>query len=129
MKFFLLAFSVSKSIGNIIFFYYQRTYRRTKNYWRKIHRRRLSVGDFIGNFFTNGMVVQMPMKNSIDKSKDFGSVLPDVYCLKSIKVSLEDPYNHFSSWDFTYQTKGLISIGNKIKTCFVTLNSSHLFNY
>ena len=33
----------------------------------------------------------------------------DVYCLKSIKVCLEDPYNHFPSWDFTNQTEGLIS--------------------
>jgi hypothetical protein len=51
MKYFLLAFSVSKSIGNNIFFYYQLTYRWIKNYGRKIHRRRLSVGDFVGNFF------------------------------------------------------------------------------
>ncbi|KAH8484416.1 hypothetical protein H0E87_028758, partial [Populus deltoides] len=34
---------------------------------------------------------------------------PDVYCLKSIKDSLEDPYNHFSSWDFADQTEGFIS--------------------
>ncbi|KAI5557910.1 hypothetical protein BDE02_17G003200, partial [Populus trichocarpa] len=33
---------------------------------------------------------------------------PDVYCLKSIKYSLEDPYNHFSSWDFANQTEGFI---------------------
>nr|TKS00507.1 putative inactive leucine-rich repeat receptor-like protein kinase [Populus alba] len=33
----------------------------------------------------------------------------DVYCLKSIKKSLEDPYNHFSSWDFANQTEGFIS--------------------
>ncbi|XP_034924071.1 probably inactive leucine-rich repeat receptor-like protein kinase At5g48380 [Populus alba] len=35
---------------------------------------------------------------------------PDVYCLKSIKDSLEleDPYNHFSSCDFTNQTEGFI---------------------
>jgi|UniRef100_B9N8Q1 hypothetical protein len=33
---------------------------------------------------------------------------PDVYCLKSIKDSLEDPYNHFSSWDFADQTEGFI---------------------
>lgn len=33
---------------------------------------------------------------------------PDVYCLKSIKNSLEDPYNHFTSWDFANQTEGFI---------------------
>ena len=33
---------------------------------------------------------------------------PDVYCLKSVKDSLEDPYNHFSSWDFANQTEGFI---------------------
>jgi len=48
-------------------------YRRTKNYRRKIHRRRLSVGDFVGNCFTNKMVVQIPMEKSAGKSKDFGS--------------------------------------------------------
>jgi hypothetical protein len=60
----------------IIFFYYQWTYRRIKYYWWKIHQRRHSIGDFIGNFFTNGMVVQMSTKNSVSKSKDFDSVLP-----------------------------------------------------
>ncbi|KAH8484408.1 hypothetical protein H0E87_028750 [Populus deltoides] len=33
---------------------------------------------------------------------------PDVYCLKSIKDSLEDPYNHSSLWDFANQTEGFI---------------------
>jgi hypothetical protein len=33
---------------------------------------------------------------------------PDIYCLKSIKYSLEDPYNHFSSWDFANHTEGFI---------------------
>jgi hypothetical protein len=66
---FLLAFSVS----NNIFFYYQRTYRRIKNYRQKIHRLRLSASEFVGNFFTNEMVVQIPTKNSVGKSKDCGS--------------------------------------------------------
>jgi hypothetical protein len=59
----------------IIFFYYQRIYRWTKNYQRKIHRQRLFIGDFVGNFFTNGMVVQLPTENSVGKSKDCGSVI------------------------------------------------------
>jgi hypothetical protein len=70
--FFLLIFFVSRSISNN-FFYYQRTYRQTKKYRQKIHRRRLSIGDFIGNCFTNEMVVQIPTENSIGKSKDCGS--------------------------------------------------------
>jgi hypothetical protein len=70
--FFCLLFSlVNPSV--IIFFYYQRTYRRTKNYQRKIHRWRLSIGDFVSDFFTNEMVVQILTENFVGKSKDFGS--------------------------------------------------------
>jgi hypothetical protein len=36
----------------IIFFYYQRIYRQTKNY-----RRSISVSDFVGKLITNGMIV------------------------------------------------------------------------
>jgi len=43
--------------GNFIFFYYQRIYRRTKNYRRKIHRRSIFVGDFVGKLITNGKCV------------------------------------------------------------------------
>ena len=67
--FFLHAFSVSTSIGNNIFFYYQ----RPKNYRRKIHRQSIFVGDFVGKLITNGMIVQIPMENSVGKSKDCGS--------------------------------------------------------
>jgi len=66
--FFLLAF-----LSVIIFFYYQRTYRRTKNYRHKIHRRSIFVGDFVGKLITNGMIVQIPTKNSVGQSKDCGS--------------------------------------------------------
>jgi hypothetical protein len=57
--------SVNPSV--IIFFYYQRTYRR------KIHRQSIFVGDFVGKLITNGMIVQIPTKNSVCKSKDYGS--------------------------------------------------------
>ena len=67
--FFCLLFpSVNPSV--IIFFYYQRTYRLTKNYRHKIHRRSISVDDFVGKLIINGMIVQIPMKNSVNKSKD-----------------------------------------------------------
>jgi hypothetical protein len=69
--FFARCFSVNSSV--IIFFYYQRIYWWIKNYQWKIHRRRLSVGDFVDNFFTNEMVVQISTKNSVDKSNDCGS--------------------------------------------------------
>ncbi|XP_050257680.1 inactive LRR receptor-like serine/threonine-protein kinase BIR2 [Quercus robur] len=32
----------------------------------------------------------------------------DIYCLRSIKESLEDPYNNFKSWDFSYNTEDFI---------------------
>jgi hypothetical protein len=32
-----------------------------------------SVGDFVGKLITNGMIVQIPTENFIDKSKDCGS--------------------------------------------------------
>jgi hypothetical protein len=67
---FFRAFSVSKFIGNNIF-YYQWTYRWTKNYRRKIYRRGISISKLI----TNEMIVQIPMKNFIDKYKDYDSVL------------------------------------------------------
>lgn len=32
----------------------------------------------------------------------------DIYCLKSIKDTLEDPYNYLSSWNFNNKTEGFI---------------------
>ncbi|KAK7838602.1 putativeinactive leucine-rich repeat receptor-like protein kinase [Quercus suber] len=32
----------------------------------------------------------------------------DIFCLRSIKESLEDPYNYFKSWDFNNNTEGFI---------------------
>ena len=32
----------------------------------------------------------------------------DIYCLRSIKESLEDPYNYFKSWNFINNTEGFI---------------------
>jgi len=61
---FLCAFSVSKSIGNNIFFYYQRTYRRKQNHRWKIHRWSISVDDFVGKLIINRMIVQIPIENS-----------------------------------------------------------------
>jgi len=59
--------SVNPSV--IIFFYYE----WSKNYRRKIHRQSIFVGDFVGKLITNEMIVQIPMENSVSKSKDCGS--------------------------------------------------------
>jgi hypothetical protein len=67
--FFLLAFSVSKSIGNNIFFIANRL-----TDGQKITDDRFSVGDFVGKLITDGMIVQIPTENSVSKSKDCGSV-------------------------------------------------------
>jgi hypothetical protein len=40
-----------------LFFYYQRIYRQKKNYRRKIHRRRISIGDSVGKLITDGICV------------------------------------------------------------------------
>jgi hypothetical protein len=63
--------SVNPSI--IIFYYYQRTYRRIKNYRRKIHRRSISVSDFVGKLITNGIIIQIPTENFYNKYKNCGS--------------------------------------------------------
>jgi len=70
----------------MIFFYYQRTYRWTKNYRRKIHRHRLSVSDFISNFFTNEMIVQILTENSVGESKDCGSDIHHIYLSLSFAI-------------------------------------------
>jgi hypothetical protein len=46
----------------------------TKNYRQKIHRQSISIVDFIGKLITNGMIIQIPMENSVGKHKDCGSV-------------------------------------------------------
>jgi len=51
-----------------LFFYYQRIYRRTKNYRRKIHRRSISVGDSVGKLITDGICVLRRRKNSVGKT-------------------------------------------------------------
>jgi hypothetical protein len=51
-----------------LFFYYQRIYRRTKNYRRKIHRRSISVGDFVGKLITDRICVLRWRKNSVGKT-------------------------------------------------------------
>jgi len=61
--FFLLAFSISKSIGNNIFFI---TNGLTDG--QKITDERFTVGDFVGNCFTNGMIVEIPTEQ-VDSSK------------------------------------------------------------
>jgi len=81
--FFLLAFFVSKSIGNNIFLL-PTDLSWTKNYRRKIHRRSIFVGDFVGKLITNGMVVQIPTENSVGKSKDCGSGSPLLLLLACI---------------------------------------------
>ena len=53
--------------GNFIF-YYQRIYRRTKNYRRKIYRRSIFVGDFVGKLITDRICVLRRQKNSVGKT-------------------------------------------------------------
>ena len=43
------------------------------NYRRKIHRRSISVGDFVDKLITNRMIVQILTGNSVSKYKDCGS--------------------------------------------------------
>jgi hypothetical protein len=71
--------SVNPSVR--IFFYYQRTYRQTKNYRWKIHLRSISVCDSISKLITDRITVQIPMKFSVDKYKDCGSV---THCVRII---------------------------------------------
>jgi hypothetical protein len=51
-----------------LFFYYQRIYRRKKNYLRKIYRQRISVGDSIGKLITDRICVLHRRKNSVGKT-------------------------------------------------------------
>jgi hypothetical protein len=60
-------FSVSKSVGNNIF-WLPTTYRWTKNYRWKIHQRSIFVGDFIRKLITDGICVLHWWKNSVGKT-------------------------------------------------------------
>jgi hypothetical protein len=64
--FFALVPSVNPSV--IIFFYYQQIYRQIKNYRWKIYWRSISVGDFVGKLFTDGICVLRWRKNFIGKT-------------------------------------------------------------
>jgi len=71
MIFFLQSVEVSVPSVNpsvIIFFYYQRIYRHTKNYWWKIHRQSISVGDFVDKLITDVICVLRRWKNSVRKT-------------------------------------------------------------
>jgi len=61
-----------------LFFYYQRIYRRIKNYQRKIHRQSISAGDSVGKLITDGICVLRRRKNSVGKT------------IKSCSVSMRD---------------------------------------
>ena len=63
-----------------LFFYYQ----RKKNYRRKIHRRNISAGDFIGKLITDGICVLHRRKNSVGKTVKSCSVL--IACLTNQQV-------------------------------------------
>jgi hypothetical protein len=43
-----------------------------KNYRRTIHRQSIFICDSIGELITNGMIVQIPIENSIGKYKNSG---------------------------------------------------------
>ena len=73
VNFFLLAFSVSKSIGNNIFLL-PTDLPSDKKLPTQDSRQSISVGDFVGKLITNRMIVQIPTENSVGKSKDCGSV-------------------------------------------------------
>jgi CO dehydrogenase nickel-insertion accessory protein CooC1 len=66
----LLSFSVSKSIGNNIFFITNKLTDKQKS-----TDERLTDGDFLSVIDYQQMTVQIPTENSIDKSKDCGSIL------------------------------------------------------
>jgi len=51
-----------------LYFYYQRIYRRTKNYRRKIHRWSISVGDSVCKLITDGICVLRRQKSSVGKT-------------------------------------------------------------
>jgi len=59
-------FSISKSVSNNIFLL-QTDLPTEKNYRRKIHRRNISVGDFVGILITDGICVLRWKKNFISK--------------------------------------------------------------
>jgi len=69
---FLLAFSVSKSIDNNIFLLPTDLPTDKKLSMKDSHTEHFR-GDFVDKLITNGMVAQIPMKNSVGKSKDCGS--------------------------------------------------------
>jgi hypothetical protein len=73
MFFYASVSSVNPSV--IIFFDYQRIYWRTKNYRWKIHRRSISIGDFVGKLITDGICVLRRRKNSVGKTVKYCSVL------------------------------------------------------
>ena len=54
--------SVSKSVGNNIFLLPM-----DKDYWWKIHRHIIFVGDFVGKLITDGICILRRQKNSISK--------------------------------------------------------------
>jgi hypothetical protein len=51
-----------------LYFYYQRIYRRTKNYRRKIHRWSISVSDSVCKLITDGICVLRRQKSSVGKT-------------------------------------------------------------
>ena len=63
------------SLSNKFTFYYQRIYRRIKNYRQKIHRWSIFVGDSVGKLIINGICVLRRPKNSVDKTVKSCSVI------------------------------------------------------
>ena len=64
--------SVSRSLGNNIFLL-PTDLPKEKNYRRKIHRRRISIGDFVGKLITDGICVLRRWKNSVGKTVKYCS--------------------------------------------------------
>jgi hypothetical protein len=72
--------SVNPSV--IIFFYYQWTYRQKNNHRWKIHRQSIFISDFVTKLITNRIIIQILMKNSVDKFKDCDSMYLGINLLK-----------------------------------------------
>jgi len=68
-----------------LFFYYQRIYRRKKNYRWKIHRCSISVGDSVGKLITDGICVLHRWKNFVGKTVKFCSVFNWLSIKPSVK--------------------------------------------
>ena len=81
----------------ILFFYFRRIYRPTKNYRRRIHRRRISVGDVVGKLITDGICVLHRRKNSVGKTVKS--------CSELSRVNMSNTRSTYKSVIISYKKK------------------------